>query len=151
MVKSLNTNCKVERGATYELWNINCIHGSGWYIIVKVWKIYNDKIEAVFFCHRVWEELINGVKIEVDVKMLFLLSPVRKVWIINWQNIIFAAFFGCVSFIGFCMNSDTEEWRKKMDKERGRICSYRTASDLLNSNILMTSTLGKYFVQLSKL
>jgi hypothetical protein len=70
---------------------------------------------------------------------------------INWQNIIFAAFFGCVSFIGFCMNSDTEEWRKKMDKERGRICSYRTASDLLNSNILMTSTLGKYFVQLSKL
>jgi hypothetical protein len=106
---------------------------------------------SVFFCHRVWEELINGVKIEVDVKMLFLLSPVRKVWIINWQNIIFAAFFGCVSFIGFCMNSDTEEWRKKMDKERGRICSYRTASDLLNSNILMTSTLGKYFVQLSKL
>ena len=111
MVKSLNTNCKLERGATYKLWNINCIHGSGCYIIVKVWKIYNDKIEAVFFCHRVWEELTNSIKIEVDVKMLFLLFPVRKVWIISWQNIIFAAFFLCVSFIGFCMKQRNEEKR----------------------------------------
>ena len=32
-----------------KLCNINSIREDDWYIIIKMWKIYNDKIEVVFF------------------------------------------------------------------------------------------------------
>ena len=44
VVKSLNTSL------TYKLYNINSIRESGWFIIIKVWNIYNGKIEIISFC-----------------------------------------------------------------------------------------------------
>jgi hypothetical protein len=38
----------------YEVWNINSIGRRGWYITIKVWKIYNGKTGSRLFYHKVW-------------------------------------------------------------------------------------------------
>lgn len=52
----------------YELWNINSIPWSGWYITIKLWNIYNDKIEVVSFVQKSSSKLTIGVIFEINVK-----------------------------------------------------------------------------------
>ena len=59
----LNTNCQIER-----VWNIIFIRGIGWYVIIKVWKTYNSKIEVVSFVIMSGWKLTTGIKFEVNVK-----------------------------------------------------------------------------------
>jgi hypothetical protein len=42
--------------------------GGGWYIIIKVWKSHNAKIEVVCFVIKSGRKLIIGVKFEVNFK-----------------------------------------------------------------------------------
>jgi hypothetical protein len=52
----------------YELWNINSIRRNGLHITIKVWKIYNGKIEVVSFIIKPDRKLTIGVKLEVNIK-----------------------------------------------------------------------------------
>ena len=85
----------------YKLWNIDSLYNSGWYITIKVWKIYNGKFEVVPFSIK----LTIGVKVEVNVKkwgrcncfccffyLQFFFWGIwpesnKKIWIIISQNI----------------------------------------------------------------
>jgi hypothetical protein len=73
-------------------WNINSIRGSGWYITIKVWTIYNGKITYFVIEFDHWCQIWGLSYHEIRQRKLFLLFPssqvLRKVWIINWQNII---------------------------------------------------------------
>jgi len=65
IVNSRSINLKLQ------LWNLNFIHGSGWYIIIKPWKIYNGKIEVVSFMSFVTgscRKLTISFKFEVHIK-----------------------------------------------------------------------------------
>ena len=44
------------------------IRGTGWYIFIKVWKIYNGKVEAVSFVIKSGKKLTIGVKFMVNIK-----------------------------------------------------------------------------------
>jgi len=88
---------------TYEMCNIQSIHGSVWYITITVWNIDNGKIEVVFNVIESARKMTIGVKFEVNVQkmrqrklfLLFLLSQVlsgfscffyRKFLVVYWCN-----------------------------------------------------------------
>jgi hypothetical protein len=57
----------ISSSGAHDLWNINCIRGSCWYITIKVWNIYNGNIAVVSFVIKAGRKVITGVKFKIIV------------------------------------------------------------------------------------